>query len=149
MLIGHLDPTGNRLVATLSQWQVEPSHGVLRSRTLSHYQPQKQSMLLQHTLQNKYSGHRSLLKELDFKLPELSTIFSDNQGAISIAHHPEFHAKTKHIDISHHFLRDLVELGTIKIVYINTAYNLADIFTKGLPRPIHENFTEEIGVLSD
>jgi len=48
--------------------------------------------------------HRSLFKELDLLLPTTSTIFTDNQAAISIAHHPEYHARTKHIDISHHFL---------------------------------------------
>ena len=49
--------------------------------------------------------HRSLFQGLNFKLPRTSTIFfSDNQAAIAIAHHPEFHARTKHIDINHHFL---------------------------------------------
>lgn len=93
--------------------------------------------------------HRSLFEELNLPLPETSTIFSDNQAAVSIAHHPEFHARTKHIDISYHFLRDLVESGTLNIVYINTKNNLADLFTKGLPRVTHEDLTYQIGVLSD
>ena len=61
----------------------------------------------------------SLLTELDFSLTTPSTIFSDNQLAISIAHHPEFHAWTKHINITVHFLSDHVKKG------INTEYNLA------------------------
>ena len=62
--------------------------------------------------------HRSLFQELEIDLPATSTIFSDNQAAIAITHHPEFHARTKHIDITYHFLRDLVKSGTLNLVYI-------------------------------
>ena len=92
--------------------------------------------------------HRSLFQGLNFKLPRTSTIFFlDNQAAIAIAHHPEFHARTKHIDINHHFLQDLVKSGTLNIVYITTEKNLTDIFTKGLSRSTHQNLMYEIGVL--
>jgi Reverse transcriptase (RNA-dependent DNA polymerase) len=91
--------------------------------------------------------HRSLFRELDFPFPSTSTIFTDNQAAISISHHPEFHARTKHIDIAHHFLRDLIAEGTLNTVYVNTRDNLADLFTKGLSRDIHEDLTYRIGVL--
>lgn len=93
--------------------------------------------------------HRSLLRELNFPIPTTSTIFSDNQAAISIAHHPEFHARTKHIDIAHHFLRDHVENGILNTVYINTDENVADIFTKGLAGTKHHDFTYMIGVISE
>ena len=92
--------------------------------------------------------YRSLLTELKFPLSTPSTIFSDNQSAISIAHHPEFHARTKHIDIAVHFLRDHVKKGTLDLCYINTDHNLADIFTKALKKPLHANFTYELGVIS-
>ena len=74
-------------------------------------------------------------------------IFSDNQSAITIAHHPEFHARTKHINIALHFLRDHVNKGTIDMFYIKTNYNIADIFTKALTRPVHQNFTYELGII--
>jgi hypothetical protein len=91
--------------------------------------------------------HRSLLKEVGIPLPSTSTIFSDNQAAVSIAHHPEHHARTKHINIAHHFLRDLVQDGMLNLVYINTHVNLADLFTKSLPKAIHQDLTYEIGIL--
>ena len=93
--------------------------------------------------------HRSLFQELEIELPTTSTIFSDNQAAIAIAHHPKFHARTKHIDISYHFLRDLVKSDSLYLVYVNTHQNLADLFTKGLPRITHQDLTFEIGVLPD
>jgi len=92
--------------------------------------------------------HRSLFKELNLPLPTTSTIFTDNQVAISISHHPEFHARTKHIDIAHHFLRDLIEQKIIDTVYVNTRDNLADLFTKGLAHDLHEDLTYRIGVMS-
>jgi hypothetical protein len=93
--------------------------------------------------------HRTLFEELDFHYASTSTIFTDNQAAISISHHPEFHSRTKHIDIAHHFLRDLISEGTINTVYVNTRDNLADLFTKGLSRDLHDDLTSRIGVLSD
>jgi hypothetical protein len=53
----------------------------------------------------------------------------------------------KHINIAHHFLRDLVQDGTLNLVYINTHVNLADLFTKSLPKAIHQDLTYEIGIL--
>ena len=91
---------------------------------------------------------RSLLMELDFSLTTPSTIFLDNQSAISIAHHPEFHTQTKHIDITVHFLCDHVKKGILDLYYINTEYDLADIFTKALKKPSHINFTHELGLIS-
>ena len=92
--------------------------------------------------------HRSLFMELDFNIPTTTTIFTDNQAAISISHHPKFHSRTKHIDIAHHFLRDLIANGTLNTTYVNTRENLADLFTKGLPRELHEDLTHRIGSLA-
>jgi hypothetical protein len=46
------------------------------------------------------------------KLPSI-TIFADNQGCIALAHNPEYHARTKHIDIQHHFVREKVDGGEV------------------------------------
>jgi hypothetical protein len=91
--------------------------------------------------------HRSLLNEVGIPLPSTLTIFSDNQATVSIAHHLDHHARTKHIDITHHFLRDLVQNGMLNLVYINTQVNLADVFTKSLPKAVHQDLTYEIGIL--
>ena len=92
--------------------------------------------------------HHSLYQELNFTLPSTSTIFTDNQAAIAISHHPEFHACTKHININYHFLWDLIFTGTINTVYVNTNDNLADLFTKGFSCERHGDLTHRIGVLA-
>ena len=91
--------------------------------------------------------HQSLYFELNFPLPSTSTIFTDNQAAIAISHHPKFHARTKHINICYHFLCNLISAGTVNTVYINTHDNLADLFTKGLSRSTHQDLTYRIGVI--
>ena len=91
--------------------------------------------------------HWSPYTELDFDLPTTSTIFTNNQAAISISHHPEHHTRAKHIDIAYHFLCDHISNGTLNMVYINMHDNLADIFTKGLAKDLHDDLTYQIGVL--
>ena len=58
----------------------------------------------------------------------------DNTSAIDISKNPVHHSRTKHIDIRHHFLRDHVEKKNIKLKHCRTEDQIADIFTKALPR---------------
>ena len=66
---------------------------------------------------------------------EIRHIQCDNQGAMALTKNPEYHARTKHIDIQFHFIRQHVDSGTIKLIYCPTHEMTADIFTKPLPRP--------------
>ena len=72
-----------------------------------------------------------ILAELDFSLMTPSMIFSENQLAILITHHPEFHAWTKHINIAVHFLHDHVKKRILDLYYINTEYNIGRYIYKG------------------
>ena len=62
----------------------------------------------------------------------LITIFGDNKSSIALAQNPEFHQRTKHIDIQHHFIRDEVTNKYIKLTFINTSDIVADALTKPL-----------------
>ena len=66
---------------------------------------------------------------------EMRNIYIDNQGAIALALNPEYHARTKHIDIQYHFIREHVQNGSIQLTYCPTGDMTADIFTKALPQP--------------
>ena len=59
-----------------------------------------------------------------------TVIHCDNQSCMKLMENPVFHERTKHISIKYHFIRDNVQDGKVKIKYINTAGNLADLFTK-------------------
>ncbi|GKD27174.1 retrovirus-related pol polyprotein from transposon TNT 1-94 [Tanacetum coccineum] len=56
------------------------------------------------------------------------------QSAIAISCNPVQHSKTKHIDIRYHFIKEHVERGTVEIYFVRTEYQLADLFTKALPK---------------
>ena len=73
-------------------------------------------------------------------------MYCDNQATISLTRDFQFHAKSKHIDIHVHLIRDKVSDGTVLVSYVPSEENVADIFTKGLPRIKHEKFVCEKGV---
>ena len=85
---------------------------------------------------------RRLLADVGLQQEEPSTIFEDNQGAIELSKNPKFHNRTKHIDISFHFIREQVNLKVISVKYCPTEDMLADIMTKGLPKITFQRFRE-------
>ena len=74
------------------------------------------------------------------------TIMVDNQGAIALAKDNKFHLCTKHINLCYHFIREAVEDKRIKMEYIPTGENVADIFTKPLPKPKFMEFIAKLGL---
>jgi hypothetical protein len=77
---------------------------------------------------------RNLLAELGFPALGPSDLYEDNQGAIGLALNDTNTSRIKHIDIRHHWLRECVEAGTIRMRYAHTKEQLADSFTKALPK---------------
>jgi hypothetical protein len=61
-------------------------------------------------------------------------IDADNKSAIAIASNPEYHARTKHIDIQYHFVSEKTSDGTVAFNYVPTAEMAADGLTKALER---------------
>ena len=73
---------------------------------------------------------RQLLQDIGFVQNLPTMIHCDNQSAIALTKNPQFHARTKHIEIQFHFIREVVEDGQIRLEYVHTSQNIADIFTK-------------------
>jgi hypothetical protein len=74
---------------------------------------------------------RKLMGDLDIRVGTVE-IKCDNQGAIKLMKHPIAHARSKHIDVVHHFARERVARGEIKFEFCGTEENVADILTKPL-----------------
>ncbi|WP_375704769.1 Ty1/Copia family ribonuclease HI, partial [Bartonella sp. AD328YNZD] len=77
---------------------------------------------------------------------ESITLFCDNISAISISKNPVQHSQTKHIDIRHHFIRELVEDNMVSLEHISTERQLADIFTKPLEATRFINLRKALGI---
>ena len=78
---------------------------------------------------------------------EATVVHYDNQSGIRLSENPVFHDWSKHIDIRYHFLRDCVRKGTIRLEYIKTDEQVADIFTKALCRQSFVKFKDKLGLL--
>ena len=88
---------------------------------------------------------RTFLTILKFPVPRPFPILSDNQAACSLSNSPAISARSKHIDIRHHFIRDHVQAGSFSTTWIPTEDMPSDIFTKSLPLPV---FSRHRDVLS-
>jgi bifunctional DNase/RNase len=75
-------------------------------------------------------------------------IYCDNTHAISISKNLVMHSKTKNIPIKYHFLQEQVVEKNIRVEYVGTKEQVADIFTKSLPREAFEYLCQRPGVIS-
>jgi hypothetical protein len=91
---------------------------------------------------------RRLFTELFKSIDTPTTLFSDSKSAIALAHDGHYHARTKHIDIRYHFIRYIIEAGTIKLVYCPTNDMTADVLTKALPSVKAKHFARALGLLT-
>jgi hypothetical protein len=76
------------------------------------------------------------------------TLYSDNNACISIATTDSVTNANKHIELRFHIIKDRITRNLINVQYVSTDKQLADIMTKHLPSPKHQEFTKELGVLS-
>ena len=73
-------------------------------------------------------------------------VYCDNTSAINIFKNLVQHSRTKHIDIRHHFIRELVENKTVVIEHVTTEKQLADIFTKTLDSTRFVSLRKALGI---
>ncbi|GJU12103.1 putative ribonuclease H-like domain-containing protein [Tanacetum coccineum] len=110
----------------------------LGSRLIS-WQCRKQTIVATSTTKAEYVAAASCYRQvrwiqnqmLDYGYNFMNTrIFIDNESIICIVKNPVFYLKTKHIEIRHHFIRDLNEKKLIQMIKIHTYHNVADLLTK-------------------
>ncbi|KAJ9539132.1 hypothetical protein OSB04_031865 [Centaurea solstitialis] len=74
-------------------------------------------------------------------------IYCDSKSAIQITANPVQHSRTKHIDIRYHFIKDHVEKGNIELYFVESDYQLADLFTKPFDEKRHFFLLSKLGML--
>ncbi|GJU92426.1 hypothetical protein Tco_1304849 [Tanacetum coccineum] len=90
---------------------------------------------------------RSQLTDYGFAFNKIP-MYYDNRSAIALCYNNVQHSRSKHIDIRHHFIREQVEKGVVELYFVTMDYQLADIFTKALPRERFEFLLPRLGMKS-
>ncbi|GJS73948.1 retrovirus-related pol polyprotein from transposon TNT 1-94 [Tanacetum coccineum] len=88
---------------------------------------------------------RSQLSDYGFTFNKIP-LYCDNQSAIALCCNNVQHSRSKHIDIRHHFIKEQVENRVVEVYFVETKYQLADIFTKALPRERFELILPLLGM---
>ena len=73
-------------------------------------------------------------------------VFCDNQSALKMMKNPTYHARTKHISVQYHFIRELIEAKELAFQFVGTNLQCADFLTKGVTREKLELFRFEVGL---
>ena len=89
---------------------------------------------------------RRLLYDLGKFTNEPTILMEDNQGAIAIAHNPVDHARTKHIDIRYHFVREAVQERFVELKYCSSRNMIADLLTKPLSGEQFKRLRQAMGL---
>ena len=89
---------------------------------------------------------RNLLLELQCPIAKATLVYCDNVSAVYLSGNPIQHQRTKHIEMDIHFVREKVARGQIRVLHVPSRYQIADIFTKGLPLQLFSDFRDSLNI---
>ncbi|GKC41642.1 retrovirus-related pol polyprotein from transposon TNT 1-94 [Tanacetum coccineum] len=90
---------------------------------------------------------RSQLTDYGFTFNKIP-LYRDTKSVIALCCNNVQHSRAKHIDVHYHFIKEQVENGIVELYFVQTEYQLADIFTKPLPRERFNFLIEKLGMRS-
>ncbi|MCO5587601.1 hypothetical protein L7F22_041550 [Adiantum nelumboides] len=91
---------------------------------------------------------RRLIADLGVRQDTANTKYTDSQSTLAVARNPIFHARTKHIEVHYHYVRERLSAREISLAYVPTQDNLANLFTKALSHEKLEAFRKALALLS-
>ena len=86
------------------------------------------------------------MKEIDVQTPQEACLWCDNLEAMYLSVNPVFHARTKHIEVDYHFVRERVAQKQLVIKFIASGDQIADGFTKSLSAQQFKNFVYNLNL---
>lgn len=129
---------GNALIV----WGSEKQRSVALSTTESEYIAASQTT-------KELIWVSRLMKDLIKTKMGIPKMYIDNQSAIRLVKNPEFHKRSKHIDLSYHFVRQYYEEKLFELYYVDTKEQIADICTKPLNKMQFQKLREMLGVTKE
>nr|KYP71480.1 Copia protein [Cajanus cajan] len=130
----------------------------LLGRALVSWHSKKQGCVALSTVEGEYIAAGSCCAQILWMKQQLRDygtelnkipLRCDNTSAINLTKNPILHSRTKHIEIRHHFLRDHVQKNDCVVEFVETSKQLADIFTKPLPRERFNQLRIELGIINE
>ncbi|CAN6544900.1 unnamed protein product [Malus baccata var. baccata] len=115
------------LGSSLISWSAKKQPTVARSSTETEYKSLANIAV-------KLTWICKLLVDIAYKSPSTPQLWCDNISALSLAKNPLFHARTKHVELDYHYIREKVLAQEVPVHYICTQQQIADICTKALAK---------------
>jgi hypothetical protein len=92
---------------------------------------------------------RQLLQKPHSPLTWSTLVYCDNVSAMYLSTNPVQHQHTKHVQLDLHFVRERVAVGDVRVLHVPTISQFVDIFTKGLPTSVFEEFQSSLNIYRD
>ena len=123
----------------LVSWSSKRQHTVSRSSAEAKYRAVANGVA-------EASWLRQLLMELRHPPRRATLVYCDNISAVYLSTNPVQHQCMKHVEIDLHFIRERVALGQVRVLHVPTTSQYADVFTKGLPTSVFQEFRSSLNV---
>lgn len=116
-----------------------------RQQTVALSTTEAEYMAMTHGSQQALWMH-NFLSEINMEQRPPATILVNNNLSIALAQSTKGHSRAKHINIRHHYIRERIQEGDIKVIHVPSTENITDICTKPLPHATHDYLTTLMGI---
>jgi hypothetical protein len=144
------------MLMLMAAWQMIVMQSLVLNGGAISWSAKRQEIVSLFTIESEYVATMHVSKEALWLCSLLSqlfgptsgptTLFSDNQSAIALRKDHQYHTCTKHIDIRFHFIRWIVENGSLQLIFCQTKDMVTDTLTKPLPSAKVKHFAKELGL---